>query len=58
MYYVHQLFISKKKEGIKNYRMNINDVNETLISKLDTALYYKLMKDREDEKKVDDNSMC
>jgi hypothetical protein len=58
MYYVHQLFISKKKEGIKNYRMNINDVNEILINKLDTALYYKLMKDREDEKKINDNSMC
>jgi len=58
MYYVHQLFISKKKEGVKNYRMNVNDVNEILINKLDTALYYKLMKDRVEESKVDDNSMC
>jgi hypothetical protein len=38
--------------------MNINDVNDILIEKLDTALYYKLMKDRLDEVKVDDaNSM-
>ena len=58
MYYVHQLFLSKKKENVKNYRMNINDVNDTLISKLDTALYYKLMKDRIDESKKVDNSMC
>jgi hypothetical protein len=58
MYYVHQHFISKKKENIKNYKMNINDVNDILIEKLDTALYYKLMKDRLDEVKVDDaNSM-
>jgi hypothetical protein len=58
MYYVHQFFLSKKKEGVKNYRMNINDVNDILINKLDTALYYKLMKDRLEENKIDDNNMC
>jgi hypothetical protein len=50
MYYVHQLFISKKKENVKGYRINNMEVNECLINKLDTPLYYQLIRDRHIEK--------
>jgi hypothetical protein len=58
LYFTHQLFIEKKKEGVKNYRINQNDITERLINKLDVALVYQLMKDRKNELKDVDNMMC
>jgi hypothetical protein len=57
LYYVHQLYIEKKKEGVKNYRMNHNEVTECLINKVDVALMYQLMKDRNHFKKDLENVM-
>jgi hypothetical protein len=45
MYYVHQTYITEKEKN-KGYRMNITDVTNSLISKIDTALLYQLMKNR------------
>jgi hypothetical protein len=45
IYFVHQTYITEK-EKTKNYRMNLSDVTNSIISKIDTALLYQLMKNR------------